>query len=106
MPLRLRSLANHPTFHTRMTVTETQVLASVCKESFFDFVKNFWHVIVTEQPVFNWHVKYLCHTMQREVERVIAGNPCLENIVINVPPGSTKSTTCSQMLPAWAWTRM
>lgn len=89
-----------------LTVSEPSMLRSICRDSFFDFVKEFWGQIIVEPPVFNWHVKYLCDELQLVAERVFAGKPKLYDLVINVPPGSTKSTICSQMFPAWVWTRM
>jgi predicted phage terminase large subunit-like protein len=89
-----------------MKINEKEVLRSIVKESFYEFLKEFWPVIIHETPVFNWHIKYLCDEMQTVAERVFNGQPRLYDLIINVPPGSTKSTICSQMFPAWVWTRM
>lgn len=89
-----------------MKFTENDLLASITRESFYDFLTEFWHVIVAEPPVLNWHIKYLCDELQEVAERVIAGEARHYDLVINVPPGSTKSTICSQAFPAWVWTRM
>jgi len=43
---------------------------------------------------------------QKNAERVFAGLPKEADIVINIPPGTTKSTIVSIMYPAWIWTRM
>jgi len=75
------------------------------KSSFFEFLKYFWDTIIQEQPIYNWHIKYLCDEVQQAVERVIRREPKQYDLIINIPPGSTKSTICSQMLMAWAWTR-
>lgn len=80
--------------------------ASVYKESFYEFLKAFWHVVVPEKPVYNWHMKVLCDTMQEAAERVFKEEPKEYDIIINVPPGTSKSTICSVMFPAWVWTRM
>lgn len=89
-----------------MKLTEDGALRSLVKESFFDFVKEFWSQIIHEPPVFNWHVQYLCDELQILAERVFQGKPKEYNLAVNVPPGSTKSTIFSQMFPAWVWTRM
>ena len=82
------------------------VVAEQCKRSFFRFVKELWHEIIPEPPVWNWHIEYLCHVAQSVMDRVFNRQPKEHDIVvINVPPGSTKSTIFSVMLPAWAWTR-
>lgn len=88
-----------------MRVNENSLLASIVKDSFFEFVVEFWDTIIQEPPVFNWHVKYICDELQTIAERVFKGEPRLYDLVINVPPGSSKSTLVSQMFPAWCWTR-
>ena len=87
-------------------ISKRQLQASILQDSFFDFVQYFWDVIVPEEPVWNWHISYLCNEMQKVAERVFTNQPKLYDLVINVPPGSTKSTVCSIMFPAWTWTRM
>lgn len=89
-----------------MLLSRAAVTRSICKESFYEFFKEFWPVIVEEDLIENWHLKFLCDELQIVAERVFAGLPKLYDVVINVPPGSTKSTICSQMLNAWIWTRM
>lgn len=89
-----------------MKIDERRLIASLARDSFYDFVREFWEVIIAETPVFNWHVKVICDEMQTVAERIFAGRPREYDLVINVPPGSTKSTICSQMFPAWCWTRM
>lgn len=79
--------------------------ASICKESFFFFVQEFWEVIINEKPVWNWHIKYLCDELQKIGERVKRREPTpYEYYLINVPPGSSKSTIISIMYPMWCWT--
>jgi len=85
-------------------IAEHKLVASVCKESFYEFVKEFWGVIIADEPVLNWHIKYLCDEMQEVVMRIIRGERKEYDLCINVPPGSSKSTLLSIMLPAWVWT--
>jgi len=85
---------------------ENDVLASICKDSFYEFVKEFWGEIIAEKPSWNWHIKYLCDELQKMAERVFLGLPREYDLVINIPPGTTKSTICSVMFPAWTWIRM
>jgi len=87
-------------------IEESAWVASITKQSFFSFVEEFWDYAVPEDPVWNWHIEYLCDELQILAERVFANKPKLYDLIINVPPGSTKSTICSVMFPAWVWTRM
>lgn len=80
--------------------------SSIYKESFYEFLKAFWFVVVAEEPIYNWHMKVLCDEMQEAAELVFANQPKEYDMIINVPPGTSKSTICSIMFPAWVWTRM
>jgi predicted phage terminase large subunit-like protein len=88
-----------------MKFTEHNLIASICRESFYEFLKEFWDTIIQEEPVFNWHIEYLCNELQTVAERVFQGEPKEYDLVINIAPGTTKSTIVSQMFPAWCWTR-
>lgn len=85
---------------------EFDLIASICRDSFYEFVKEFWEEIIPEKPVWNWHIEFLCDEMQRVAERVFRGEKKLHDVIINISPGSTKSTICSVMFPPWVWTRM
>jgi predicted phage terminase large subunit-like protein len=89
-----------------MNIQESSVVRSLVRGSFFEFVREFWSVIIEEPPVFNWHVRFLCNELQRIAERVFLREEREYDLLCNVPPGLTKSTICSQMFPAWVWTRM
>lgn len=81
-----------------------RVKAELCKKDFYFFVQQFWHVVNTEEPVWNWHIEYLCNEAQRIVERLKRREPNPHDTIVNVPPGTSKSTIWTIMLPAWAWT--
>lgn len=87
-------------------VSEYSVVRSLVRDSFFEFVREFWDTIIEEPPVFNWHVEFLCNELQKAAERVFKKEERRYDLLCNIPPGSTKSTICSQMFPAWVWTRM
>jgi len=82
-----------------------QVVADECKKSFFFFLKTFWSVIIPEEPVYNWHIPYLCNELQTASKNIVERKRKLYDIVINIPPGSTKSTIVTVMWPAWLWTQ-
>ena len=78
--------------------------AELCRRSFYYFVKTFWNIIIQEEPIYNWHIKYICDVLQNEALRVKNREDSkFDAIIINVPPGSTKSTLCSQMFPLYCW---
>ena len=90
---------------TDLYLRSEDLLASLCKKSFFDFVKEFWDIVINEDPVYNWHIKYLCDELQEVAERVFRGERKKYDLIINVAPGTTKSTIASVMFPAWVWAR-
>lgn len=88
-----------------MKINEDDLIREVCRESFAEFVKEFWDEINPVSLVWNWHMDFLCETLQTSAERFFKGLPCEKDIIINISPGTSKSTICSQMFPAWLWTR-
>jgi predicted phage terminase large subunit-like protein len=83
---------------------ETALIASITRTSFYEFVKEFINEVFPDKPKWNWHVKYLCDQMQRIAHNVAEGKPKEYDLVVNISPGTTKSTIISVMFPAWVWT--
>jgi predicted phage terminase large subunit-like protein len=62
------------------------------------FVREAWHVLEPEAKyVPNWHIDAICE----HLEAVTDGR--INRLLINVPPGSSKSLITSVMWPAWEW---
>ena len=63
------------------------------------FTRHYWHVVEGERKKlkWNWHHEEIC----KALEQVMRGE--IELLLIEVPPGSLKSTLVSVMLPAWRW---
>jgi predicted phage terminase large subunit-like protein len=74
-----------------------------CKDNFYEFFKYFWSVVDDAELHDNWHIKYLCDELQSAAESVFENKPKKHDLVINVPPGSTKSMICSVLFPVWCW---
>lgn len=87
-------------------INEDELVRDLCKESFYDFCKEFWEIIIAEKPVWNWHMKYICDLAQKVAENLFLGQDKMYDLCVNVPPGTSKSTILSVMFPAWVWTRM
>jgi predicted phage terminase large subunit-like protein len=88
-----------------MDLNPYAALAELCKRSFYRFLMEFWDVVIPEDPVWNWHIKYLCDELQYLNSFVEKREPKPYDLVINISPGSTKSTIVEQMYNAWVWTR-
>lgn len=78
--------------------------AELCRRDFYYFVRYFWSTIIPEEPVYNWHIEYLCKELQIIGERVKKRQPKKHDLLINIPPGTTKTTICVIMYPVWVWT--
>lgn len=63
------------------------------------FVVRAWHVVEPSTAfVPGWHVDLICD----HLEAVMRGE--LHNLLINIPPGYSKSLLVSVLWPAWSWT--
>jgi predicted phage terminase large subunit-like protein len=82
---------------------KTEIHAEMCKRSFAFFVKEFWSEIDPEELVWNWHLDVLCHEIEVVYRRVFKRQPKEYDLVINVPPGTSKSKIVTIMGPVWGW---
>jgi predicted phage terminase large subunit-like protein len=90
-------------------ISVEQLLLSVereaCTNSFYEFLLSFWGVIIPEELVDNWHIKYLCDELQELAYYIVNRLEKPYDVIVNVPPGSTKSTITTIMFPVWLWTQ-
>lgn len=82
---------------------EDEVTAEKCRRSFYFFVCIFISELIPGDVVLGWHIKFLCDILEKYAFRIIARLPALSDLIINIPPGTTKSTIVSQLFPAWCW---
>lgn len=78
----------------------SQIEGELAKRKLSYFVKFAWRIIEPETPlIWNWHLDAVCDHVQAFLEKRLDKR----NLIINVPPGSMKSTIISVMSPAWMW---
>jgi hypothetical protein len=79
--------------------------ASICRESFYEFVREFWDVVINEKPIWNWHIEYYVWPAAANSRKSQAkgAHSIHDYFIINIPPGTTKSTIVSVMYPVWCW---
>lgn len=81
------------------TRQNAEAIRNRCRDSFAEFVKAAWHVIEPGTKLrWNWHLQAMCDHLQAITEGRLT--PWL---IINVPPGSSKSTIVTVMWQAWEW---
>ncbi len=70
----------------------------LCEQDLHYFVSQAWKVIDPEvQFCDNWHIRAICAHLAAVTEGRI------EQLLINVPPGTSKSIITCVMWPAWVW---
>lgn len=84
---------------------ESAAIGIKCYNSFYFFFKTFWPEMSGETYIDAKHIEYLCDVLQSHVMPIIRQEECMKTIVINVPPGSSKSTIATIAFPAWVWLR-
>jgi predicted phage terminase large subunit-like protein len=73
--------------------------------SLYEFIQCFWNEISSEEFKTNWHIPYVCKELEEIAYRVANKQSKKEDLIINIPPGTTKTIICSIMFPVWCWTK-
>jgi predicted phage terminase large subunit-like protein len=62
------------------------------------FVRKAWHVLEPRAPlIWSWHLDALC----QHLEAITDGR--ITRLLVNIPPGTSKSLVVSVLWPAWEW---
>jgi predicted phage terminase large subunit-like protein len=78
------------------------VNAELARRSLAEFVQQAWPIVEPSTDlIWNWHIDVVCERVQALMENRLGKR----NLIINIPPGSLKSTILSVCLPAWMWIR-
>lgn len=83
---------------------QTSIRADECNAVFYEFFLEFWPEVVPAELVPNFHLKFICNKLQEKFEIWEKGG-APGDVVINIPPGMSKSTIVTVMFPAWVWVR-
>jgi predicted phage terminase large subunit-like protein len=73
------------------------VQRELCRRSFADFVRLAWPNIIPDRLQWNWHIDAIAE----HLEAVSRGD--IRRLLVNIPPGTSKSTIIGVMYPAWLW---
>lgn len=69
-----------------------------CRQSMKEFVHSAWSLVEPNSPLgWNWHLDEFCSVL----ESVYRGE--IKRLIVNVPPGSSKSLFFSVFFNAWVW---
>lgn len=79
------------------------IMRSLVKNSLFRFIQWFWDCYTENDFISNWHIERLCEELEQVARQVAELKPKHHDLIINVPPGTTKTATVSVMFPVWCW---
>lgn len=83
---------------------EFQLKRDVFKASYFEFFKWSFNLLFPNEKYEDaFHIKFLCDTYQAEVERIIRREEKGKDLIVNIPPRTSKSLVTSVCLLAWVW---
>jgi predicted phage terminase large subunit-like protein len=92
---------NHILEWAELSIAEKAVIKDMSLQSFLDFTKIWFEIDQGENLRINWH-----HQMMADAaESVISRSLHEKNLIINVPPGGTKTEFFSVHLPAYLYAR-
>lgn len=97
------NIALPPHFAHAVQYRMHEIRAEKCRRDFAFFVKEFWAEIDTEPLIWNWHLDVFCDEVMVVYRRVFDRLPKEYDLVINVPPGTSKSKIFTVMAPVWGW---
>lgn len=86
-----------------------EFLREYSKRSFYNFFKLGWNSVETSDFSDNFHIKLLCDELQKRFENwsdwlaPTRADSNFYDLLINCPPGSSKSLIISVFFPAWVW---
>ena len=71
------------------------------------FVKDAWPHIEPHVYTDGWHIEAICRHLEAVTETAIGNEqspyPKIRNLLINIPPRTSKSIIASVLWPAWVW---
>ena len=85
------------------TLNLDEMKSALCLKSFHYFLKTFWGEKSGDVFVDAKYIKFVCDKLQAIGQKLLNGEPCEKGLVVNVAPGSSKSTIISEMFNAWLW---
>lgn len=79
------------------TIDLIEVERELCRRSFDYFIRRAWPHIIPDPLQYNWHIGAIAEHLQAVADGQIS------RLLVNVPPGTSKSTLTGVMYPAWLW---
>lgn len=93
----------------KKSLITNQLIKEYCRRSFYNFFKLFWSQVESSEFTDNYHIKLICDELQCRFKTfntskdISINQDRLYDLLINCPPGSSKSLIISVFFPAWCW---
>ena len=85
-------------------IAVNEILRQKYKDSLYEFFKEAWKVIEPDTELSeNWHLEYLCEELEQILYRIKYKKPRGKDLIINIPPNTTKSSLITIIFPVWCW---
>lgn len=91
---------------TRMVIEHPEwIIREKCSRSFHFFVQYFWDTVINDPFMDNWHLHVYCDELEKIAYQVGERRPNEYDLIVNVPPGTTKTSIFCVFFPVWVWTK-
>ena len=81
-----------------------KIMQKVFRASYYHFCKWCFTILFpNEKYEDNFHIKLLCDVYQQEIERILNKQHKTKDIIVNIPPRSSKTLITSVCLLPWMW---
>ena len=74
-----------------------------CERSLVEFIRQSWHVIESQRYDHNWHVDFIAAHLEAITDGTEVDGDLYNRLLINIPPGMSKSLILNVFWPAWEW---
>lgn len=83
---------------------ENELKREIFKDSYYEFFKWAFKILYpNEKYEDSFHIKYLCDLLQEESERILQRKRKTKDVIINIPPRTSKSLLTSVCYLPWVW---
>jgi len=82
-----------------------QSIRALLLDDLLRFIEYFWDVYSAEELVINWHMRYLCDELMRVADNVGHHRTKEYDLIINIAPGSSKTSIVNVFFPVWCWVK-
>jgi len=83
-------------------MNELKTIGNYLKSDYYSFFRIFWRKCSLDELILSNHIELICNELNSLGNHIINRTYCgYDWLIINVPPGSSKSTIASILFPTW-----